>query len=145
MIIGLTLAILLVITLLSVISGGSFVAGTTSSEFSNEVIVNGSTTTVGYPDVDVAFSVDPLLGGLAILTVIIAIACVIGLQVLGSGLNDTAVATVRTVIMYTGLWTCLSLLSFPLIASIEVFGALIYIVLTIGFVIGVFRNISTGG
>ena len=144
MILGLTLAILLMITLLSIISGGSFISGTTENLIQNELIVNGTESTIEYAPTNLTFGIDPLVGGLIILVVIIALASVIGIRILASGLADTSIATVRTAIMYTGLWTTLSLASAPLIISIELIGAVLYIGLTIVFVIGVFQSITGG-
>jgi len=47
-------------------------------------------------------------------------------------------------ILYFGIWSLLSSISAPLIFGIEYFGTLIYITLTIGYVIGVIQK-QTGG
>jgi len=77
--------------------------------------------------------------------IIIAIAvgmAVIGFRVLGSGLSDPSVRVLITAVVYTGIWTMLSLLAIPLLYGIEIFGTLIYIALSLGYVIGVIEKIS---
>lgn len=145
MLIMLCLTILLTITLLSIVSGGSFISGVVESDIYNEIIINGTTTTVKYSGSDLTFAIDPLIGGLVILAVVITIAVVVGIQVLGSGLSPTSIATIRTAIMYTGLWVTLSLTASPLIESISTIGSVIYISLTIFYIIGVFQRITGGG
>lgn len=144
MILGLCLAIMLTITLLSIVSGGSFVSGTTENIIYNELIVNGTTSTIDYGTANLTFGIDPLLGGLMILTTIVILASLVGIQIFASGLSDSSVSTIRTAIMYAGLWTTLSLASLPLISSIELIGTAIYLTLTIVYVIGVFQSITGG-
>ena len=141
----LCLTILLVVTLLSIVSGGSFISGITEGDIYNEIVINGTTTTVEYSSTDLTFAIDPLLGGLVILAVVITIAVIIGIQVLGSGLSPSSVSTIRTAVMYTGLWVTLSLTASPLIESISTVGSIIYISLTIIYIIGVFQRITGGG
>lgn len=145
MLISLCLGILTAITLLSIISGGSFISGTTENDIFNTIIVNGTETEVAYRSADLTFGIDPLVGGLIMLTVVITLAVIIGIRVLGSGLADSSISTIRSAIMYTGLWITLSLASVPLIESISIIGSVMYISLTIFYIVGVFQKITGGG
>lgn len=145
MLIILTLTILLVITLLSILSGGSFISGTAEHEIYSEIIINGTTTTLVYEKMQSNFIIDPLIGGLIILTVIIVFTTFLGARLLGSGLADSSISTIRTCIMYGGIWITLSLVANPLIESISTIGTVIYISLTIFYILGVFQTITGGG
>lgn len=142
--IGITLTIIIVLTILSVISGGDFASGTAEGGLTNELIVNGTTSTIQYEEYDTTFGIDPLTGAIALLIIIIAIASIIGLQIFGSGLSDTSVRAIRSAIMYIGLWSTFSLLALPLIFDIAIYGSIIYVILTIGYAIGVYKQISEG-
>lgn len=91
---------------------------------------------------DVFFEIDPIIGAIVILLVIGIIAGILGIQIVGSGLSDWSVRTGVMLLAYGGLWSLLTILSMDLIKSIEVFGVIIYISLTIGYVIGVIERIG---
>jgi len=88
------------------------------------------------------FSIDVLTGAIAIIVGIIALATLLGIQILGSGLSDTSVRLISILSAYIGLWSVLSVLCIPLIIEIEIFGQLIYIGLTLAYTIGVIEKIS---
>jgi len=142
MIIGLTLTILLVITLISVLLGSNFTDITVSSTIDNEAIINGTTTSFEIANTDIILNIDPIIGAIGIIIVIATVGSVIGIQVLGSGLSPESVKVLIMAIAYTGIWSVLSVLSFPLITSIEIFGSLIYVSLTIGYVIGIIQKLG---
>jgi len=93
---------------------------------------------------DVYFEIDPVVGAIVILIVIGIIGAILGIQILGSGLSDWSVRLGILIFTYLGLWVLLTILSMPLIKSIEVFGSIIYISLTIGYTIGVIQKLSEG-
>jgi len=144
MIIGLTLSILIVLTLFSLILGNVFVNITY-----NIGIDSTATTETGAKTFEVelgafTFEIDPVFGMIVIFFVVIAIAAIIGIQVLASGLSPESIRFIMNAILYFGIWSLLSAISAPLIFGIELFGTLIYITLTIGYVIGVIQK-QTGG
>ena len=89
--------------------------------------------------------IDALTGAIVILVVIATASALLGIKVLGSGLSDDSVRVLITVTIYASIWTILSLLAIPLIYAIELFGTLLYVALTIGYVIGVMDKISGVG
>jgi len=91
---------------------------------------------------DVFFEIDPVLGAIVIFITIGIIAGILGIQIIGSGLSDWSVRVGVLLLAYGGLWALLSILSMPLIKSIEVFGVIIYISLTIGYTVGVIERIG---
>lgn len=142
MIIGLTLTILLVMTLISVLLGAGFTASHVHSTIDNEAIVNGTTTSFEILNTDVILNIDPVIGAITIIIVIATVGAIVGIQVLASGLSPESVRVLIIAIAYTGIWTVLSFLALPLISSIEIFGSLIYVTLTIGYVIGVIEKVG---
>lgn len=144
MIIGLTLTILLVMTLISIIFGDTFASGSIETELEFTSVINGTTTTVDLGGEDVLFAIDPIQGAIAILIVLTVIAALLGARILATGLSDASVKIIMTITFYTGIWSLLSVLAIPLIESIEVFGSLIYISLTIMFAIGVMNKMAGG-
>lgn len=142
-----TLLILIVIVMFSIILGNDFVSGLVEIGVDNTALVNGTITTYVVPTEDILFTIDTttlIIAGIALLTTIIFIAGITGVQVLGSGLNQSSVRIIILLTGYIGIWTTLSILSFSLINSIEIFGSVIYISLTLGYTIGVIKSISGG-
>lgn len=137
MLIGLTLAIMLIITLISIIGGNSFIGTISENLVDTEAIVNGTTTTFDIVLDDVNFGLDPITGGIALIIALSVVGALIGIQFVGSGLNDSSVRIIMLAIFYGGLWAILSLLAYNLIVAIEVFGGMIYLVLTILYAVGV--------
>lgn len=148
MLIGASLIIMLVIVLLTLILGNDFLGGIASLSVDNEAIIDGVPSTFIVEATDVLFSIDTttIVGAITIISItLIATAAITGISVLGSGLNPQSARIIILAITYTGLWTLLSLLAYSLIISIEVFGSVIYVSITIAYVIGVIQSISGGG
>ena len=145
MLIGITLAIMVVITLFSIISGNSFIGLITETIIDNSVIVNGSTTSLEIPVPEGTFGLDPLTGGLVLITALAILGAVISIQVVGSGLGEGGVRILMISFFYGGLWGILSIVSANLIIAIEAFGLLIYLMLTILYAIGVVSKYFGGG
>ncbi len=142
-----TLGLLLLITILSIVLGSSFVEFFSTIGINNEAFVNGSSNTFVVNDVSVLYTIDATQIGGAILILsitMIVLATVLGVSVFASGLNSSSVKIIVYATVLTGIWSLLSILSYPLIISIEIFGSIIYVILTIGFVIGSFQLISGG-
>ena len=145
MIIGLTLTILLTLTLISVLLGSSFTGSLVETTIDNEAFFNGTASSFEVYNTNIILNIDPIIGAIAIIIIIATVGALIGIQVLGSGLSSESVRVLIISIAYSGLWGVLSALSYSLIISIELFGSLIYIVLTIGFVIGIIEKIGGNG
>ena len=120
----LSLSLLLVIVLFNVVLGASFSDYNVSGSF-------GAT-----------FGIDSLTGALSVIIILITVATIVGIQVLGSGISEQSVRTIIIVVGYAGIWGLFSVLAINLILSIELFGLLIYLLLTILYAIGVMDKIS---
>lgn len=86
--------------------------------------------------------IDSITGALAIIVALVGLAVLVGVQVFGSGISEQSVKTIIVITGYATLWGFFSFLSLNLIISIEVFGWIIYLILTIIYVIGVMGKIS---
>ena len=147
MIIGLTLTILIVLSLFNLILGGTLIGTITTVEVDNTALVNGTITTFIVESQDVLFQIDVSIlisAGIALITAVIVVALITGIQFLGSGLNPESAKIIIIITSYIGIWSTLSIIAFDLIISIEVFGGIIYISLTLGYAIGVIQRMSGG-
>lgn len=124
MLIGLPLAILILLTFLSML------------------INSGGLTSVGGAFNGFSFGFDPVLGLIGIVIGIVAVASITGIQVLGSGLQEQSVKTITVSILYGSLWAIFSIFSSPFFLSIAIFGALFWCGLTILYVLGIWQKIS---
>lgn len=142
MLIIVPLFIIIVLTFISIIVGKDYISDTFVITIDNEALVEGNVSTFVVESTDVVFEVDALVGAIVIIIVIITIAGIIGIQVLGSGLSPESVRIIITATAYAGLWGTLSVLASGIIFDIELFGGVIYIGLTIVYVIGVLQKVS---
>lgn len=83
------------------------------------------------------FDIDPITGALATIIVIALAGGLIGIRFLGSGLSELSVRLVNVGLVYTAIWAFLSLLAYPLLRTIEIFGGVIYLFLTALYTFGV--------
>lgn len=137
MIIGLTLAIMFVITIFSIILGNSLTGLFLENIIDNNQIINGTTDYWGNPVNETTFGLDPITGGIALVVALVIVGAAIGITFIGSGLSDSSQRIILIGVFYIGIWVILSLLSSPLIVSIEIFGLLFYLTLTIAYAYGV--------
>ena len=128
------LTFMLILTLLSIVSGGSFSSINVDQTFS--AVVNGTTT-----DYDVSsggiFSITALEGAIGWLILIAAIGVAAGITILASGLGTASVKLLYKSIFYGIIWGLVSLYPVPLMYSIPFFGGLFYITLTIVYTVAV--------
>lgn len=80
---------------------------------------------------------------LAILIAGIGVAVVAGVNILGSGLSDTSQSVLFNSVVFLGLWAVLTVFSANLIFTEDLM-KLLYVVITIVFVIGLAMHISGG-
>ena len=138
MIIGVSLGILVIITIFSIILGGSDVI---SASFESKwASVQSIGTIVQQKFTDITFELDELDGLFVVLGVLIAFVLLLGITVLASGLSQATIKMIAVMTAYGGIWLVLTSLAIDLIKSIEIFGSLIYISLTIAYVVGIVQK-----
>lgn len=140
MLLALTLLILGVIGMFSMVLGAGLTNTPLDTQSSGSIIING-TTTAYETSTNMMFTIDPnpMYVGLGILFGLIAIASLFGLKILGSGLSEESVRVIIFVCVFGGIWSLLSILAYSLIVSIEIFGYILYAILTICYVYGVIK------
>jgi len=77
--------------------------------------------------------------------IIIAIAIVVialGITLFSSGIKEISIKMSASIILYISVWIFVSVYSFYYIINIEIFGILIYIVLTFMYTLGVINQIT---
>lgn len=129
MLIMLCLTPLIIITFISVIFGKDFLSA--NYNFYGELSM-------------FEINIDDMTGVIAIIFVIAIFTVLVGIRILATGISETSVKALSSGLVYTGIWTLLSLLSAELIFEIEIVGSLIYVSLTIGYVIGVVEKMYGG-
>jgi len=144
-IVGITLFMMFMLTVFSWILGSSLTGAALDEGVQGYHIINGTKYLFETQEVDILFFIDPVLGAISIFVIIAIIVGVLGINILGSGLSSESVRIISAVVIYGGLWTIMSILAIPLIISIEYFGGIIYVVLTVGYVYGVVDSIYRGG
>lgn len=132
------------LTILSLVLGSSLAGSIIGGNYDSDLIVNGTTTTIEFSGDEGIFAIDPTVATIAVFIVIIAIVAVLGIQVLGSGLSGESIKVIMACILYGALWGLLSVLAMPLILAIEIFGTIIYMILLIGYTVGVIQAITGG-
>lgn len=136
-----SLTIMFILVVFHIILGGSYLSTSTSLLIDSDVLIDGVSATYEAEQSSLLFEIDDLEGMIILLTTITAIAVASGVNILGSGLSDNSVRTITIVAIFSGIWIILSVLIAPLIWSIEIFGSLIYILLTISYTIGVIQKV----
>lgn len=137
------LVILLILTLFSFIFSFTYFSTSISSLVDTNSIINGTTTTLQLGQTSNTFSIDPLLGALTWVAVIVILASALGIQVVGSGLSSISVKTIIISTAWISMFVILSLFGYPFIASIPYgFGNLLFIVLSIMYAFGIFQLIG---
>lgn len=89
-----------------------------------------------------AFDIGDTLGFVAVIVGLMAVAGVVGLHVLGSGISDTSVATIIKGGALLALWGIVSYASLDAISTIPMFGGIIYFVLTALYTFGFIEAIT---
>lgn len=143
--IGITVAIMFIISLLSMVAGNSFFGLYLVNLVDTSAIINGSTTTFEIPIGNQTFGLDPMTAGISMIITFVAIGGALGISIFGSGLNTESIKIIMLGIFYISLWTLLSLLASNLIIAIEGFGLMIYLTLTILYALGVISKYFGGG
>lgn len=147
MLIGITLSIIVMLIVFSLVLGGDLTGVITEIGVDNTAIVDGVPTSYIIEAQDVIFFIDGsalITSGIALIATVLVMAGLFGIQFLASGLSPESVRIILLITTFIGIWTTLSILAFSLIVSIEVFGSIIYIMLTVGYAVGVLRKISEG-
>lgn len=147
MLTGISLAVIMMMVIFSLVLNTNPVGVITEIGIDNSAIIDGVPTTFITDVESVIFSIDTsslIISGILILATIILVALATGVQFLASGLSPASVRIFVLLTGYVGIWTALTVLVFSLIVSIQIFGSIIYITLTISYVIGVVQKISEG-
>lgn len=145
MLITLTLMVMVGLSLFSIILGSNYISTTINIEVDNISLINGNTTTFLVEAQNVIFQIDTSIlinAGIALLFSVVLAAGLTGISVLGTGLNPQSAKIIITITAFIGIWFSLTIIVYPLIIEIAIFGSVIYIGLTIGYAIGVVKRIS---
>jgi hypothetical protein len=76
---------------------------------------------------------------------IMALATVVGIKVLGSGISEFGVSTIVFGTFYLLVWGIFSVLSLSMLMQIAVFGGLLYFALTVMYTVGIVSSLGSSG
>lgn len=85
------------------------------------------------------------LGLIALVIALMAVALVAGLNIFGSGVNDSATNTIFMCTAWLAVWGVFSVLAFSLLALLGNWGIILYFVLTIVYTIGIIDSVGNSG
>lgn len=145
MLIGLSLLIMIVLGFFSLMLGNDYIGSTDNIGIDNTSLVNGSITTYLVEQQTVLFEINTtvfIVAGISLLITIGVVAGITGIQVLGSGISTASAKIIIMIAGYTGIWFSISAIAINLISSIMVFGSIIYIGITLMYVVGVLQKIT---
>jgi len=136
MLIVISILPMIVLSLLSLVFGNDFVG----------IVLDEDSLEIEWDQLEaITLELDPLIGAIVMIAIIAVAVMILGLRVLASGLSDSSVRIMCVALSYVGIWFFLSVLAMPLMVSIEIFGFIIYISLTLLFTIGVIEKMSGVG
>ena len=145
MLITLTIMVMVFLSIFSIVLGNNYISTAINVEVDNISLINGNTTTFLVEAQDVIFQIDTsslINSGIALMFTVIAVAGILGISVLGSGLNPASTKIIIMLTAFIGIWISLTFIVFNLIIEIAIFGSVIYIGLTIGYSIGVIKKLT---
>lgn len=91
------------------------------------------------------FDITGTLGLIGIVLAVMALGCIVGIRVVGSGTSSTSVSTVIIGTAFLSLWGVFSVFGYPLIGTIPLFGGMLYFILTAMYTVGVIQAFSGMG
>ena len=137
--------ILLSLTCLIMISIFAMVTGESIKDIGLEGItasgnVNNTYTTYNITNLGQTFFIDEFVGAIVIIIAIISICAIIGIRIFNTGLSDQSIKMITLGITYISIWSIFSTLSYDLIISIEIIGSLLYVLLTVIYILGIIQK-----
>ncbi len=89
------------------------------------------------------FDLSGAQGALVVITAAIALGIASGVSILGSGLSDGARKLIFLACAYFGIWGIFSALALKIINSMDLFGPILWIILTIMYAVGFTQSANT--
>ncbi|MEN6622643.1 MAG: hypothetical protein ABFD50_13960 [Smithella sp.] len=142
--IGFPLTIIILFMVVATAGGGADFAFTQDFSANSSMIVNGTSSNINIPVGTFTFAISATQGAIAVMMSIIVLGSLIGIRVMGSGILGMSAEIIVKGAFYFALWGLFSVFAQPLIAAIPIFGILIYLMLTIMYIIGFVQNLSGG-
>lgn len=92
-----------------------------------------------------SFNLASSLGIIGIIIAAMALAAIVGIRVLGSGVNTFSVSTIVLGTVFLALWGIFSYLAISMITAASLLGVFFYMFLTILYMLGVVQQFSGSG
>lgn len=116
-------------------------SGSMGSQYDSDMTLDGNSSTISTEDA--TSQINLLLSGgvFGALTASVALVCIVGFSVLGSGFSTVTVKTIMVVAFYMLLWTVCSFGAVSLLGEIPLFGITLYFLMTLVYSIGVIGEV----
>lgn len=138
----LPLGVLLICAFIVLIFGNSFSFYSSESSIESISVING-TITIKEVEYGLNFGISIQEGILSLIIGITAVVVLLGLTVLGTGLNDETVRIVSTITIYIALWTFFSTFTYDLFLLVDYLWT-VYWFFTFLYAFGVISKITGG-
>lgn len=138
------LTVLFVFMFINTLGGGLTLTNTQDLNSNGTIATNGTVNLVNIPIGSFAFTINATQGAILILVTIITIGAIAGIRAVGTGIANISIEIITKGAFYFALWGILSAFAQPLIAEIPLVGTLIYLALTIMYIIGFVQGIGGG-
>lgn len=140
------LAVIIVFMIVSTAGGGANFSFTHTADVpvNSSLSVNGTENVVNIPVGSFTFGISATQGAIAVLISVIALGAVVGVRVMGSGILGISAEIIVKGAFYFAMWGIFSVFAQPLIGAIPVFGVIIYLMLTIMYIVGFMQTLLGG-
>src|SRR4030042_352095 len=117
-------------------TGITFLGSTENYSDENEIVINGSGTTVEIPGADAqTFNIWSDAGAMVIVLASITIGILSGVTFLGSGISERSQSLIFNAVLFIGIWACLTVVSGAYLFQHNIL-SILWLGLTTIFVIG---------
>lgn len=141
------IGIMLILTVITITWNGVTMGSYTTPSFNPDGSINidGTDSSINVPGAgSQTFNLFGLEGAMVVLIAAIAVGVIVGIQIMGSGLSDTAQDMIFFGMLYFGLWGCLSIVTGSLIFGQGILFSFLWLILTIMLVIGFGQEMAGG-
>lgn len=127
---------MILLTLISLLSGNNFITQAVSLSQDYQLSINGTISSVSIPDSDTNLGLDPLIFAVVWITIFSVIAVASSIAVVGTGLTEGGSRWLVGSIAFVSVWIMFSTYPFPIIIDLGTIGSIGYFIVTVIYAIG---------
>lgn len=138
---GCTLFVMFLLTLFMIFGGNDWIGVDEGFFYGTSLKIDGDETQLDFRDETLEFYIDPTQGAIVLFAIFIGIGIIASVNILGTGLSSYGAGIITKIAYYTAFWVIFSAFGLPLASAIPIFGSILYISLTIGYVWGAVQTL----